>query len=140
MDAESTQTRPTMGLVNDVLTHLSRLIRGEVALARAETEQSLRRAGTGIGLLAGAAILALVALNVFADAAILALVEAGVTAGWAALIVGGIVAVVALVLALRGRSALKPENLAPTRTASNVRRDVETLKETFTNGTSSEPR
>ncbi|MEO6298562.1 MAG: phage holin family protein, partial [Paracoccaceae bacterium] len=45
------QDRPTSSLVADALTHLSNLVRGEVALARAEVTESLRNAATGIVML-----------------------------------------------------------------------------------------
>ncbi len=58
--------RPTGSLLSDALNQLTRLVRGEVALAKAEVAQNIKNAGLGVGLLVGAAILALVALHVLA--------------------------------------------------------------------------
>ncbi|EYD74854.1 hypothetical protein Rumeso_03584 [Rubellimicrobium mesophilum DSM 19309] len=80
--------RPTGSLLSDAINQLTRLVRGEVALAKAEVAQNIRNAGLGVGLLVGAVVLVLVALNVLAAALVAALAETGLGAGWAALIVG----------------------------------------------------
>lgn len=124
--------RPTGSLLSDAINQLTRLVRGEVALAKAEVAQNLRNAAMGVGLLVGAVILVLVALNVLAVALVGALAATGLGPGWSALIVGVVILVVAALLALRGVNALKPENLAPTRTVRNVQADAQTIKETVT--------
>ena len=125
--------RSTGSLLGDAINQLTRLVRGEIALAKAEVAQNVKSAGLGVGLLAGAAILALVALNVLAIALVGALAN-WLGAGWAGLIVGVVILVVAGLLALRGLNALKPENLAPSRTVRNVQADAQTIKENVSNG------
>jgi len=125
--------RPTGSLLSDAVNQLTRLVRGEVALAKAEVAQNIKSAGMGVGLLAGAAILALVALHVLAAALVAALAN-WIGAGWAALLVGVVILAVAGLLALRGLNALKPENIAPNRTVRSVQADAQTIKETVTNG------
>ena len=71
----------------------------------------------------------LTALNVLASALVAGLVELGIDAGWSALIVGVLFAVIAGLLAKKGLNDLKLKSLAPTRTAKNVRRDGEAVKE-----------
>lgn len=127
------QTKPTSTLVTDLLNHLSSLLRGEIALARAEVEENIRAAGVGIGLVIAAVVIALTALNVLSAALVAGITELGVPAGWAALGVGSAFGVIALGLALKGADALKPSSLAPVRTVRNVRRDAQTLKEIVTN-------
>ena len=123
--------RPTGSLLSDALAQVTRLVRGEVALAKAEVAQNLRSAVMGIVLLVGAVILAFVALNVLAGALVAAVSRIGdMGPGWAALIVGVVIAAVAALLAMRGVAALKPENLAPTRSLRNVQADAQTIKET----------
>jgi uncharacterized membrane protein YqjE len=125
--------RPTGSLLSDAINQLTRLVRGEVALAKAEVAQNIRNAGLGVGLLAGAAILALVALHVLAAALVAALAN-WMGPGWAALLVGVVILAVAAILALRGLNALKPENLMPSRTVHSVQADAQTIKETVANG------
>ncbi len=125
--------RPTGSLLSDAINQLTRLVRGEVALAKAEVAQNIRSAGLGIGLLVGAVVLVFVALNVLVFALVAALGEL-IGPGWSALIVGALILVVAAILAMRGLNALKPENLAPSRTVRNVQADAQTIKENVSNG------
>ncbi|WP_298429881.1 phage holin family protein [uncultured Jannaschia sp.] len=125
------RAKSATGIIGDVLGHVSSLIRKEVDLARAEINDNLSRAGIAIGLLVGALVIALVALNVLAAALVAAITELGLDAGWSALIVGGLLAVVAFAMVAKGINDLKLSSLAPTRTVKNVRRDAEAVKETF---------
>ena len=125
--------RPTGSLLSDAINQLTRLVRGEVALAKAEVAQNIRSAGLGIGLLVGAVVLVFVALNVLVFALVAALGEL-IGPGWSALIVGALILVVAAILAMRGLNALKPENLTPSRTVRNVQADAQTIKENVSNG------
>jgi hypothetical protein len=128
-ETQDVRGKSAPGLVSDALTHVSNLVRKEIDLARAETSENLTRAATAIGLLAGALIVALVALNVLAAALAAALTELGLDAGWAALIVGGGLALIALIMVTKGVKDLKLSSLAPTRTAKNVQRDTAVVKE-----------
>lgn len=128
-----TDPRPTGTLLTDALNQLTRLVRGEVALAKAEVAQNIKNAGLGIGLLVGAVVLVFVGLNVLAAALVAALAE-WLGAGWAALLVGVVLLAVAAILALRGLNSLKPENIAPSRTLANVQADAQTIKENVHNG------
>lgn len=129
MTDQSTKTS-SGALFSDVLTHLSNLVRGEVDLARAEVSESVQSAATAISLLVGGVVIALTALNVLAAAVVAGLTEAGIAGGWAALIVGGFLAVVAFALCYKGMNDLRPASLAPTRTARNLRRDAAVVRET----------
>lgn len=129
---EDVTQKGTGSLLTDALSQLSRLVRGEVALARAEVEQSIRQAGMGVLRIAAGGVLAIVALNVLAGALVAAVILAGVTAGWAALIVGAGLGLLALILILTGMSALKATSFAPTQTIENVSRDAATLSEALT--------
>jgi hypothetical protein len=128
-EGQDTRGKSAPGLLTEALTHVSNLVRKEIDLARAETSENLTRAATAIGFLAGALIVALVALNVLAAALAAALTELGLDAGWAALIVGGALALVALLMVSKGVKDLKLSSLAPTRTAKNVQRDTDVVKE-----------
>ena len=118
-------------LLNDALTHVSSLVRSEVDLARAEVNENLKTAGVAIGLIFGAGVVALTALNVLSAALVAALTEAGIPGGWSALLVGVIFAIIAYVMANKGTNDLKLSSLAPTRTAKNVKRDAQAVKEAY---------
>lgn len=123
--------KSTGGLLSDALTHVSSLVRSEVDLARAEVNENLKSAGVAIGMIVGAAVVALTALNVLSAALVAALAEVGIPAGWSALIVGVIFAIIAYVMLNRGTNDLKLSSLAPTRTAKNVKRDARAVKEVY---------
>ncbi len=123
--------KSTGGLLSDALTHVSSLVRNEVDLARAEVNENLKSAGVAIGMIAGAIVVALTALNVLSAALVAALTEAGIPAGWSALIVGGVFAIIAYVMLNKGTNDLKLSSLAPTRTAKNVKRDAQAVKEVY---------
>tara|TARA_R110002110_G_scaffold18457_30_gene77408 strand:+ start:1214 stop:1615 length:402 start_codon:yes stop_codon:yes gene_type:complete len=119
------------GLLQDALQNVSGLVRNEVDLARAEVSENVNKAGVAVGLIAGAAIIALVALNVLAAALVAALAEAGIDAGWSALIVGALLGLVAYLLINKGINDLKLSSLAPTRTVKNVQRDAAAVKDAY---------
>ena len=117
--------------MQDALQNVSGLVRNEVDLARAEVSENVNKAGVAVGLIAGAAIIALVALNVLAAALVAALAEAGIDAGWSALIVGALLGLVAYLLINKGINDLKLSSLAPTRTVKNVQRDAAAVKDAY---------
>ncbi len=123
--------KSTGGLLSDALTHASSLFRNEVDLARAEINENLKSAGVALGMIAGAIVVALTALNVLSAALVAALTEAGIPAGWSALIVGVAFAIIAYVMLNKGTNDLKLNSLAPTRTAKNVKRDAQAVKEVY---------
>ena len=124
-------SRSATSLITDALTHMSSLVRKEVDLARAEVSENLNRALVAIGLLVGAVVMALVALIVLAGALVAAIAELGIEEGWAALIVGVLFAIVAAIMAAKGGNDLKASSLAPTRTAENLRKDKDAVKESL---------
>ena len=123
--------KPASGLLNDALSHVSSLVRNEVDLARAEINENVNNAGAAIGLIIGALVVALTALNVLSAALVAALTEAGIPGGWSALIVGVVFAIIAYVMLKKGKDNLKLSSLAPSRTAKNVKRDARAVKEAY---------
>src|SRR3954462_5267856 len=98
--------RSLFKLIGDIPSLLMDLVRGEIESLKQEIVGKLKHAGVGIGLLAGAATFAFFALLVLIAAAVLAL--ATVLPAWAsALIIGGAILVIAVILALIGISSLK---------------------------------
>ncbi|MWD27122.1 phage holin family protein [Aquicoccus sp. SCR17] len=114
--------------MSDAIGHMSSILRKEIDLARAEISQALNRAGVALGLVLAGTVFALVALNVLAAAAVEWVITAGFAAGIAALIVGGVVLVLAIILLAVGVGQLKKASLAPKRVADNVKKDAAALK------------
>jgi hypothetical protein len=132
-----TEHRTLPELLKELLNELSLLFRKEVQLAKAEAGEKVQKALVGVEMVAIGAVLAIGALGVLLSAAV-----AGVAAllmsmgmgeaaasGVAALIVGGIVAIIAYVLFQRGLTALKADHLMLDRTAHSLRRDASVIKE-----------
>lgn len=121
--------RSLKDLLADLTENITTLFRKEIQLARAETSENMTQVAVAIGSIAGGAILALAALIVLLQALVIGITEAGVPAGWAALIVGVIVAVIAYVLIHKGTNDLKASSLAPDRTMGSLKRDAQVVKE-----------
>lgn len=124
------QKRSLFALIADIPTLLVDLVRGELESLKSEILGKVKAAGIGIGLLVGAGVFALLAALVLITAGILGL--ATVLPAWAAaLIVGGAILLIAVILALTGVAKLKhgiPP--APTETIKSVQKDVRAIKGT----------
>ncbi len=118
-------------LLSATLNNVTNLVRGEIDLARAEVSENLNRAFIALGLIVVAIILTMLSLNVLTVAVVAGLTNLGLDPAIAAIIVGGVLAVVAAVLLLKGINDLKLSSLAPTRTARNLRRDAAAIKESY---------
>ncbi len=116
-------------IFRDLRTQLTRLVRDELALLKAEMVQKLARMGVGIGMFVVAALLGFFALAVLIMTAVLAV--ALVLPAWlAALIIGVALIVLAGVLVLVGvRSLKRAMPPIPEETIESVREDFRALKE-----------
>ena len=110
--------RPLPQLTKDATAQLKRLLAAELALFKAEMAAKAKAAGIGAGLLVGALVFVFFAVGVLITAAVFAF--ALIVPAWlAALIVAGILIVLAIVAALIGRAMLKrgvppvPDDLGP---------------------------
>lgn len=115
------------GLLGDIVTGFARLLRGELALARAEAKRSLGEATAAMAKLVIAAIFGITAVNVLAGAVVAGLVALGLAPIWASVLVGCGLLLLAYALVQIALPQLKPSNLVPTRTMANLRQDAETL-------------
>lgn len=85
---------------------LSTLVSQEIALAKAEATDSAKKAGTGAGFLAGAAVGGMLLLT-FLSLALMFALGSLMHLGWAALIVAVLWGICAAVLALMGKKHLE---------------------------------
>lgn len=116
-------------LLLEAVRHFTALLRSEAELAKSELKENAVRAGTGLACIAIAALVALAGLHVLATALVAWIASAGLSAEWAALIVGGGLLAIAFGLVLAGKSRLSSEALLPSRTISNVKKDAASIKE-----------
>ncbi|MFN2523194.1 MAG: phage holin family protein [Mycobacteriales bacterium] len=110
-------------LIGNVAADLSKLMRQELELAKAETKGELAKAGKGAGLLGGAGY-AGVMLGIFASLTLVFLLDLAMPLWVAALLVTLLWGAAAAVLFSKGRAQMKTVNPTPTQT-------VNSLKETF---------
>lgn len=108
-------------LVSAVTSDVQTLFRQEVELAKIEVQQEAKAAGKAAGMLGGAGFAGYMVAVFGSLAAVFGLANV-MDAGWAALIVTGVWAVVGAVLYVMGRSRMRTVSLTPEQT-------VETLKE-----------
>jgi len=128
----SEQTRPAEHSVREILVELwentESLFRGELELATAEVDRGLARAKKeAAGAAVGGAVLHGGFLCLLATAILLL---SRVMDAWvAALLVGAACSAAGAALLVRSGQQLKPERLAPRRTAKTLRDDVSMMKE-----------
>jgi hypothetical protein len=115
-------------MMADVLAGISRLVQGEIALAKAEAAERLRSAKRAVVQIVVAVVLGIAAFNVLTAAAVAAAVALGLSPLWASLAVGAILLLLAFGFAQYAGRLLRDASAPPRRTASSVRRDVETLQ------------
>lgn len=118
-------------LVERLSAQITALVRDEMALATAEMKRKGAQAGVGIGIGGAGAVVALLGLGALVAAAVLGL--ATVLAAWlAALVVGGVLLVVAGALTAAGigqvRNSAPP---VPEQAMQSTKRDIETVKESM---------
>jgi hypothetical protein len=124
----SADGRSTAELVQHAGEQLSRLVRSELALARAELADKGKHAGLGVGLFGASGLVALYGLGALVLAAIAGLAEA-VPAWLSALIVGVALFLLAGGMVLMGRRhvrrAMPP---VPKEASDGVRADLATVR------------
>ena len=121
-------TERTIGqLVADATHDLEGIVRGEIALARAEVTSGAKVLGRGVGLLAGAAFLVLMAVVLFLHSAAWGIAEfLPVWAGY--LIVATVVLIVGAILGLLGKRALDKAQPAPERAIDQAQQTIAAIK------------
>ncbi|MDZ5444443.1 phage holin family protein [Micromonospora sp. 4G57] len=119
---------PAAELVQRATEQITRLVRDELTMARAEMTAKGKRAGVGAGLLGGGATLGLYAGGALVATVVLALASIMPDA-LAALIVTVILSIAAAIAAQRGKKQVsKAMPATPAETRDSVRADTETIR------------
>lgn len=114
-------------LVGEAASDLSKLMRLELELAKAEIKEEAKKAGKGAGML-GVAGYAGHLLVLFLSLALMFALDSFMPIGWAALIVAVLWGVVAAVMYSRGRAQLKTVSPKPEQTIETLKEDAEWAK------------
>jgi uncharacterized membrane protein YqjE len=115
-------------LVKELTRDISELVRQEIELARVEMTEKGRKAGLGVGMFGGAAVLGMAVVG-GSMATIIILIDLAMPLWLASLITTVLYAAAAAVLALRGRDELKETGAPiPERTKQSVKEDIQWAK------------
>lgn len=127
IDAEEVTETSVGELIGNISNDLSQLFRQEVELAKVELKQEAAKAGKAGGMLGGAAFAGYLAVVLLSFALVFAL-DAVMPAGWAALIVAVLWALIGGVLYVNGKKRLKTVDPMPRRTVDTLKEDAQWLK------------
>src|SRR5690349_1434365 len=123
-----TATGESLGdLVSELTGDLSKLMRQELELAKAEIRQEATKAGKATGMLAAAGFAGYLTTVLLSLALVFAL-GAIMPLGWAALIVAALWGIAGAVLCTSGRAKLRTVNPKPERTVETLKEDAEWAK------------
>jgi uncharacterized membrane protein YqjE len=115
-------------LLADAVDQFAKLLRSEIAVARAELAEKAGQAASGAALLLVAGLLLIPVVVVLLLALASWLSELGLRPSLAQLCAGFAGLVVVGVLALIGKSRVSPRNLSPTRTLNELARNADATK------------
>jgi len=116
-------------LFGEAIRETSGLAQKEFALFRTEMTQSMRSVFLGLAMVVAAAVFAIAAVMLLTESLVEWLATVVGSEALAALIVGGLMAVIAIGLGLYGRSAMSRFSLTPERTVRSIKRDTQVLSE-----------
>lgn len=121
--------RETFGeLLSELASNSANLIRDEIQLAKQEMKEKLVEFKAGAMLLAIASVIGLTAILTLTAAAVIGLMKY-VGAGYAALIVGGALAIIGCAMGFAGVGKIKSINPRPEQTIETLEEDKRWLKE-----------
>src|SRR5438067_8460332 len=127
--ATATENGRSIGtIVKELMENISTLFRSEIALLKWELKDTAAKIGTGAGLFAGAAFVALFGLAFLFVTILLVLVRIGVPAWLSALIVTVVLFAVAGALAFIGRKKFAASQFVPKESAEQIKGHIETMK------------
>ncbi len=117
------------GLVGEALRESTDLAQKEFTLFKTEISQNMRTLFMGLAMVVAAAVFAIAAVMLLTESLVEWLATVVDSEALAALIVGGLLAVIAVGLGLWGRNAMTASSLTPQRTMRSLKRDAEVLSE-----------
>lgn len=120
--------RSLFELIADVPRLVSELVTAEIEQLKAEMFAKFKALGLGAGLIAGAIVVVLFMVGVLLTSAVLAL--SLVMPGWAAaLVVAGVLLIIAAILALIGYRVMKTGTPpVPEKTIESVKTDLDVIR------------
>ena len=126
---QDTGNQSLHNLFGEAIRETSDLAQKEFALFRTEMSQNVRTVFLGLAMVVAAAVFAIAAVMLFTESLVGWLARVLESEALAALIVGGVMAAIAIGLGLYGRSAISRFSLTPQRTVRSIKRDTEVLSE-----------
>ena len=126
---QDTGNQSLHNLFGEAIRETSDLAQKEFALFRTEMSQNVRTVFLGLAMVVAAAVFAIAAVMLFTESLVEWLARVLDSEALAALIVGGVMAAIAIGLGLYGRSAITRFSLTPQRTVRSIKRDTEVLSE-----------
>ena len=121
--------KSVFALIAEIPTLVTDLVQREIDLVKTELIAKLKALGVGASIIAAALLVLLAMLGVLLTAAIFALTLTGLPGWAAALIVAGVLLIIAVILGLIGYSILKrgvPP--VPTESIDSIKRDIRAIK------------
>jgi uncharacterized membrane protein YqjE len=109
-------------LVTGIVEDLQNIVRGELALAKAELKEEGASIGRGAGMLVGGAIVSLVAF-IFLMLGLTYLINRWLTMWQSAALVGAGLLVIAIILLMAGKNKVSSANLTPNQTIDSLKED-----------------
>jgi predicted phage tail protein len=126
MSEAAHEARSLPRLLSDLVRELVTLVQRESRLVRTELSEKISQVESGLGYMVAGAICILVALQVLVGALVIALAQ-WIGAGWSALAVGAVLAIIGALLARKGTAEM--HDLAPTRSMQQIGEDARLARE-----------
>ncbi|MBB3017746.1 putative membrane protein YqjE [Microvirga lupini] len=126
---QSNGNQTIQGLVGEALRESTDLAQKEFTLFKTEVSQNMRTLFMGLAMVVAAAVFAIAAVMLLTESLVEWLATVVNSEALAALIVGGVLAVIAIGLGLWGKNAMTASSLTPQRTMRSLKRDAEVLSE-----------
>ena len=115
-------------LIGQLANNSAALVRDEIALAKQEMSEKVTTFRSGVVTVAVGAVIGFLAVMTLTAAAVIGLAHL-MDSGYAALIVGGVLAIIGGIIAFNGINRLKQTSLKPEQTIETLEEDKEWLKE-----------